>query len=119
MAKSTVGEQGGFLPDADAVDAMKVMFFSGAFVAYYKALEVGAPIARSLVIAGTNLAADLEKRSEPDPPKPDDAGRSFYELSKTEKKIFVVGTVVGLNPIVGAQSVAAYRAGKGIIKPGK
>ena len=35
MARSTIGETGGFVNDADAVDAMMVSFYVGAFLANY------------------------------------------------------------------------------------
>ena len=113
MARSTIGETGGFLPDAQAVDAMKVAFFMGAFVAYYKALEAGAPIAAGLTQYAQEKVEDLTNP----PPKPDNRSDAFWKLSKTEKVIFGAGTVVGgLNPIVGVQSVAGYRGIKGVLK---
>ena len=35
MARSTIGETGGFVNDADAVDAMMCTFFAGSFLANY------------------------------------------------------------------------------------
>ena len=71
MARSKVGEQGGFMPDEDAVDAMKVTFFVGAFAAYYQMVKY---------VQENVPGADPTK---PGPKTPADYVTAFSQIAKT------------------------------------
>ena len=57
MARSTIGETGGFVNDADAVDAMMCTFFAGSFLANYLLI-------RPMLDVAAGTATGIEKATE-------------------------------------------------------